>query len=124
MIASELIQAWREEAERLRERYGDERLAKICETHARELEAALATSQDEVLTLTEAAKESGYSADHLGRLVAAGTIPNAGRKHAPGIRRRDLPARPGRPAPVAPARPGIASIGAHGRTAMRSRVRG
>jgi hypothetical protein len=46
---------------------------------------------DELLDLRAAARESGYSADHLGRLVHAGTIPNAGRPHAPRIRRADLP---------------------------------
>ena len=41
--------------------------------------------------LVEAARESGYSADHLGRLVRDGKIPNAGRPGAPRIARRDLP---------------------------------
>ena len=43
------------------------------------LEEALAAENDEVLTLQRAAAESGYSADHLGRLVREGKIPNAGR---------------------------------------------
>lgn len=37
----ELASRWRREAERLRERYGDEQAARLCETHARELEDVL-----------------------------------------------------------------------------------
>ena len=43
------------------------------------------------LSLVEAASESGYSADHLGRLVRDGKIPNAGRPGAPRIARKHLP---------------------------------
>ena len=43
------------------------------------------------MSLVEAASECGYSADHLGRLVRSGQIPNAGRANAPKVRRRDLP---------------------------------
>ena len=39
----------------------------------------------------EAARRSGYSADHLGRLVRNGKIPNSGRPGTPSIARRDLP---------------------------------
>ena len=46
---------------------------------------------NDFLTLTEAASESGYSPDHLGRLVRGGVIRNAGRTNAPKIRRADLP---------------------------------
>lgn len=56
-----------------------------------EVEALLAAEEAETLSLTRAARESGYSAGHLGRLVRDGTIPNAGRPHAPRIRRADLP---------------------------------
>ena len=48
------------------------------------------------LNLQQGAAESGYSADHLGRLVKNGEITNAGRENAPKILRKDLPRRPGR----------------------------
>src|SRR5438128_326539 len=48
-------------------------------------------SQNELLNLREAARQSGYSADHLGRKLKSGEIPNAGRPGAPRIRLRDLP---------------------------------
>ena len=56
-----------------------------------DVEAILTAEEAETLSLTHAARESGYSAGHLGRLVRDGTIPNAGRPHAPRIRRADLP---------------------------------
>ena len=61
------------------------------EACAAELEAALRQRDETTLTLTDAASESGYSADHLGRLVREGKIPNAGRPGAPRIARRLLP---------------------------------
>jgi hypothetical protein len=45
--------------------------------------------------LTEAARESGYSVEYLGRLVRHGMIPNPGKKGSPRIRRCDLPRKPG-----------------------------
>lgn len=62
---------------------------------ASELEEALLARADELLTLADAAAVSGYSARRLRELIADGTIPQAGRKHAPRIRRADLPVRPG-----------------------------
>lgn len=56
-------------------------------------ECSVATG-DSTLTIAEASKISGYSVDHLSKLIRAGTIPNAGRKGAPRIRQKDLPLRP------------------------------
>jgi hypothetical protein len=61
------------------------------------LERAVAAADHTILSLAEAAQESGYSCDHLRHLLAAGTIPNAGRKHKPRVRRADLPHRAPRP---------------------------
>lgn len=58
----------------------------------RELQAADA---GELLTLEEAAERSGYSTDHLSRLIRQGTLPNAGRRHAPRLRAADLPRKAG-----------------------------
>jgi hypothetical protein len=52
-------------------------------------------SGDAALKLSEAARESGYSRDHLGREIRAGRIPNAGRPSAPRIERRHLPHKSG-----------------------------
>jgi len=55
------------------------------------LESALAAQPDETLSLVEAARVSGFTADHLGHLIKTEKIPNYGRKGAPRIKRSDLP---------------------------------
>lgn len=57
------------------------------------MEQAVADADAEGLRLVDAARESGYSEEHLGRLVRSGVIPNAGRRGAPRILRRDVPRR-------------------------------
>ena len=90
---TELPAVWRRRAIELR-RYGAEAQATTLECAADDLDAALRRRDDELLTLSEAATESGYHAESLGRLVLDGKIPNAGRKGAPRIQRRDLPHKP------------------------------
>ena len=89
-----LPRAWRKQAKTLRE-YGGETPAVAIESCAAQLEEALRNRDEATLTLTDAARESGYSADHLGRLVRDGKIPNAGRPGAPRIARRHLPRKTG-----------------------------
>lgn len=95
MSLSELPPAWKARARTLRQWAAADEAATAWEAAARELEATLAESGDRLLDLQDAAARSGYSADHLGRLVRQGRIPNAGRLHAPRIRMRDLPRKPG-----------------------------
>jgi excisionase family DNA binding protein len=64
-----------------------------------DLAPATAEHHTTLLTLTQAAHVSGYSADHLGRLVRIGELTNYGRPHAPRVRTGDLPRR-ARRAPV------------------------
>lgn len=87
----QLASIWRDEAATHRTRYKDEARAAMLELAARELEARLRDYDEENLSLSEAADVSGYSYDHIGRLVRTGQIPNAGCKNAPRIRRKDLP---------------------------------
>lgn len=65
--------------------------ARLCDEMLADLERAAVNDGDQLLSLRAAAIESGYSADHLGRMLRAGTLPNAGRANAPRIRRGDLP---------------------------------
>ncbi|MDE0082097.1 MAG: hypothetical protein OXT72_05560 [Gammaproteobacteria bacterium] len=85
-----LLEDWRRRAGTIRQ-YGGEASARALEACAAELEAALRRKDRTVLTLKDAARATGYSAGHLGRLVRAGTIPNAGRPGAPRIALRHLP---------------------------------
>jgi len=67
---------------------------KICERVLADFNALREAEAHTVLTLAEAAIRSGYSEEHLGRLVRDGKIPNSGRRGAPRIRVGDLPLRP------------------------------
>ena len=89
--------AWRRHAKALR-RYGGETPATALESCAAELEATLVERDETTFSLVAAAHESGYSADHLGRLVRDGRIPNAGRPGAPRIARGHLPRKAQAPA--------------------------
>src|SRR6185436_11603020 len=87
---ADLPDEWRALAAQQR-RLGADAQARILDLCADELSAAITRGGDERLSLARAAQESGYSAEHLARLVREGTIPNSGRKAKPLIRRRDLP---------------------------------
>ena len=87
--ATDLALKFRETAKVFRE-HAQDSVAIAYETCAQQLEEAFAAGGGVRLTLGEAAAESGYSADHLGRLVREGKIPNAGRPNAPRIARREL----------------------------------
>jgi len=86
----DLLVDWRSEADRMALR-GLRESVDLMRSMADQLEAVLGHQHSEILTLGEAARESGYSADHLGRMIREGTIPNAGRPRAPRIRRSDVP---------------------------------
>lgn len=87
-----LVDRWLDEAAFLR-RHGAVEAAATTELNARQLEEAIRSAEDETLTLSEAAAASGYAKRTLREKVAKGEIPNAGRKHAPRVRRGDLPKR-------------------------------
>jgi hypothetical protein len=88
-----LAEKWRHEADH-NERRGLKEFANFARSFADELETYEESHASELLTLDEAARESGYSKDHLALLRSQGRIPNAGKKGAPRIARRDLPRKP------------------------------
>lgn len=49
---------------------------------------------DTPVSLSVAAARSGYSADHLSRLIRSGKITDHGRKHAPRVRLSECPTKP------------------------------
>jgi hypothetical protein len=86
----DLLSQWGSQAMTLRS-FGATTQAAAIERCALQLEQALAAEDGELLTLQQAALLSGYSADHLGRLVRQGSVRNMGRPRAPRLRRGDLP---------------------------------
>jgi hypothetical protein len=116
----ELVSYWRAHATEI-ESYAPH-AAGAFHRAADQLEQALNRAAIEALTLEQAATESGYSADHLGRLLREKRIPNAGRAHAPRILRRDLPRKPAAKAPTGSA--GDLHEGALVRSIFSSKRRG
>ncbi len=95
-IVGDLPEVWRIEVNRLRQ-FGATSNAATLEAAAEQLEAALRAEADTTLTVSQAAAESGYSPDHIERMLRQGRLRNVGRKHAPRVRRADLPHKPGGP---------------------------
>ena len=116
-----LLEDWRRRAGTIRQ-YGGEAPARALEACATELEAALGRRATTFLTLKEAARATGYSAGHLGRLVRDGRIPNAGRPGAPRIAFEDLP-RKARGAGSPGTRPELAEDGSPPQVANTEIVR-
>jgi hypothetical protein len=92
MKIADLVSAWRESAATF-ERYGATAQATTLRECAAELVQAIEEADNEVLSLQQAASESGYASRTLRQMLAEDRLPNAGRKNAPAIRRRDLPKR-------------------------------
>ena len=87
-------------AKEFREAFGDEPRACSLEWAAARIEQALHDESDDLLTLNQAAKISGYHPDSLARMVREGQIPDLRPPKSKGmirIRRGDLPIKPGRP---------------------------
>lgn len=86
----------RSKADELRSAFGGEAVARTLEWAVERIEAALASAENELLSLPEASRRSGYSTEHLARLVRSGRIPD---QRSPGSRARiyirlsDLPQR-------------------------------
>ena len=76
--------------------FGGEAAARSLEWAAERFEGALASAESRLLTLNEAANLSGYSAEHLARLVRSGQIPDRRPPRSKGrvyVREGDLPKR-------------------------------
>ena len=113
-LPGDLPALWRERAETL-STFGDPNSARLWNIAATELERAMELSAVETLTVADAARISGYSAAYIGSLIKNGKITNAGRTHAPRIRRQDLPPNKkpggrGRPANLKPNLPSSTTI--------------
>lgn len=85
------LTAWRADADVLRRR-GCDREASLLEACATELATDLAVRsvEDALLTIEQAATESGYSTAGVRKLLTRGDVPNRGQPFKPRIRRGDL----------------------------------
>jgi hypothetical protein len=68
--------------------------AKVVAAFLADFDSVTGSEREEALSLAEAARISGYSREHLARLIRAGSIVNAGEKNRPRIRRKDVPHKP------------------------------
>jgi len=98
------LSKWRDEADTMRRRGALVTGAALCDEILGDIESVFESEEAALLTLQEASARSGYTPDHLGKLLREGRIPNAGRWHSPRIRARDLPRKPvalreGQPSP-------------------------
>lgn len=94
MTAAEFLAKWNTDAEAMQRRGVMVNGAGLLSEVLADFKALMAGEGEAVLSLPQAAARSGYSADHLGRLVREGRVPNAGRKGAPRVRVADLPRKP------------------------------
>src|SRR5688500_16967490 len=92
MTPADLVVRWREQAAQYDRdgQPGGRLLGRV----AKELEAALVEHDSTLVGLNDGARLSGYSADHLGRLVKSGKLQNYGSKHRPRVRIGELPRKP------------------------------
>ncbi len=70
--------------------------AKLIDEILVDLEPVVNGTGTETLTIAEAATRSGYSRDHIGRLIRNGTLRNVGKARAPRVFAADLPRKPTR----------------------------
>jgi hypothetical protein len=104
MTRSELLDRWIERRDQLK-RYGalvDG--ARLVDDLITDFEQLVREEDADLLSLSEAAAATGYSSDHLSRLIRTGKLENCGRAHRPRVRRGDLPRKPHalRPEPPSP----------------------
>ena len=90
-----LPQEFRDNAMTARRLTGSESAAHVWEEAAVEVEQRLADCLLEPLTLDAAVSESGYTRNHLLRMLRDGLLPNSGTNTDPRILRMHLPRKPG-----------------------------
>lgn len=97
MRHDDLKAKWAAEASKMQQRDDFVRGARLCEEFLADLDGLEECVDEPLLSVREAAQLSGYSADHIGRLVRDGRIPDRrppGSKGRIAIRRADLPRKP------------------------------
>lgn len=100
MRPDELRAKWAAEGDRMRQRDDYVRGAVLCEEFVADLGQLAPIGEERLLSVREAADRSGYSVDHITRLVRSGRIPDCrppGSRGRIAIRLSDLPQKPGVP---------------------------
>ena len=90
-----LPQEFRAKAKISRSVAGAETAAYIWEQAAQAVEQRLGEAFLEPLSLDQAETESGYTRNHLSRMLRESTLPNSGTTQDPRILRKHLPRKPG-----------------------------
>lgn len=88
-----LLDKWRQEAA-LYEQRGMTNFAVMARSFAEDLELFVRVHALEALTLEEASRESGYSRDHLSRMISEGRLENIGGAGQTRLARGSLPKKP------------------------------
>ena len=102
MTPTEFVAKWTTEADAMERRGVMVNGAGLLAELLADFTAVQASHYEAVLSLPDAASRSGYSVEHLGRLIREGRLPNAGRRGAPRIRAADLPRKPPALVPAGP----------------------
>ena len=93
--AGEIRDRWLARRDELRRLNASVDGAALCDEVLADLEKIVSDPAEKPVTIREAAKLSGYSEDHIGRLLREGKLDNVGRKHAPRVMPSALPRRAG-----------------------------
>ena len=117
MSPEDFVGKWAAEAESMRQRGVLTSGGALLDEVLRDFGTVIRGQGEDLLTLTQAASESGYSAEYLGALIRQGRLANAGRPHAPRIRRQDLPRKA---SGLPPRPPGCKLVGATPRQIARA----
>lgn len=96
MTPAELRQKWETEIGVMQRRGVLVNGATVCAELLADVEAVFRDQSEAPLTLTEGSRRSGYSVDHLAKMIREGKLRNIGRKGSPRIRAGDLPRKPPR----------------------------
>jgi hypothetical protein len=113
MTRAQLLELWAQRSQELARYAAHVDGARLLGQCIGEVEQLFRQEESESLTLREAASLSGYSVDHLARLIRAGSLLNVGRPYRPRVRRGDLP----RKALREPPETGLVSITSKGQIA-------
>jgi hypothetical protein len=100
MTVESLVERWRDRREELARLGALVHGASLCDELLADLASLARANRETVLTIGDAAAVSGYSTDHLGRLLRTGRLQNVGSRHRPRIRLADLPRKPNHQPPL------------------------